>query len=58
MSTVIFKCNDCGTIMVVNTKDVWCLSSCTKCESTNITNLDESFDESEILEDKNVKQDK
>lgn len=43
MTTTIFKCKDCGTIMVVSIKDAWCLHRCTKCESTNIINLEDDF---------------
>jgi len=52
MTALVFKCKDCGTIMVVDLKDAWCLKSCTKCESTNIINLDDEWETTEILEEK------
>ena len=57
MTNVVIKCNDCGSIIVVNTKDLWKLQSCTKCESTNLVDLDSEFNNSEIIEEnKNVEQ--
>lgn len=32
----IFKCKDCGCIMVVDKKMLWRCRSCSSCESTNI----------------------
>ena len=58
MNNTILKCIDCGSIMVVNNKDLWKLRKCTKCESTHITNVDEEFELSELEENKNVEQSK
>ena len=51
MNTIL-KCNNCGSIMVVNNKDLWKLKKCNACESTNIINVDEEFQCSELEENK------
>ena len=51
MTTTIFKCKDCGTIMVIDIKDVWTLNKCTKCESKNIINLEDDFSLAETTGD-------
>ena len=51
MTTTILRCKDCGSILVIDTKDLWKLQSCTKCESTNLVNLDEDFDQVEVVEE-------
>ncbi len=57
MNTTCIKCRDCGAIMVINTKELWKLQSCTKCESTNLVDLDSEFQNSEIIEEnENVEQ--
>jgi DNA replicative helicase MCM subunit Mcm2 (Cdc46/Mcm family) len=43
MDCTVFKCKDCGIIMVVDNKSLWYLKACTKCGSTNISTLDEEF---------------
>ena len=50
MQTNIIKCNTCGNIMVVNIKELWKLTACTKCKSTNIVNMEDEFSLSEIGE--------
>ena len=55
MTTAIIKCNNCGNIMVVNTKELWKLTTCTKCTSTNIVNMEDEFSLSEIGETVNDK---
>lgn len=58
MNNVVLKCQDCGSILVVNTKDLWHFIKCTHCDSHNIINLDSEFNNSEIIEEnKNVEQD-
>lgn len=52
MTTNIIKCNTCGNIMVVNVKELWKLTTCTKCMSTNIVNIEDEFSLSEIGENK------
>ena len=37
----VLKCKDCGTVMVVNTKDLWRSIRCTHCDSMNIVNMDD-----------------
>ena len=44
---VVLQCKDCGAILVVNKKDYFKNIRCTRCDSTNILNIDE-IDESEI----------
>lgn len=57
MNTVCLRCKDCGAIMVIDTKDLWHFIRCTKCESYNVVNLDDEFDNSEIIEEnENVEQ--
>lgn len=53
------KCNRCGAISVVLTKELWKLGQCPKCESKNLVNLDDEFELSEIIGEKdNDKDDK
>lgn len=47
------KCNRCGSISVVLTKELWKLGQCPKCESKDLVNLNEGFDLSEIIGDEN-----
>lgn len=49
MECTIVKCKDCGTVMVVNTNELWKLSRCTKCESGNISTIDDEFDFTEVI---------
>ena len=44
---IVLKCEDCGAILVVNKKDYFHNIRCTRCDSTNILNIDE-IDEDEI----------
>lgn len=41
MSVSIFRCKSCGSVIVVNIKDVWKLSRCTKCNSGDIANMED-----------------
>lgn len=43
------KCNRCGSISVVLTKELWKLGQCPKCESKNLVNLNEEFDLAEVI---------
>ena len=43
-SYICMKCKSCGSISVVLTKDLWKLGQCPKCESKNLSNLDDEFD--------------
>lgn len=52
------KCNKCGSISVVLTKELWKLGQCPKCESKDLVNLNEGFDLSEIVGDENNDDDK
>ena len=52
------KCNKCGSISVVLTKELWKLGQCPKCESKDLVNLNEGFDLSEIIGDENNDDDK
>ena len=44
---VILQCQSCGAILVVNKKDYFKSIRCTRCDSTNLLNIDE-IDENEI----------
>lgn len=56
MYNTVLECKDCGAILVVAPKDLWHSIRCTKCDSMNVVNLGEEFDQSEIIdEDKNGK---
>lgn len=50
MDCTVVKCKDCGTIMVVNTNELWKLNKCTKCGSENISTIDDDFDFVEVIE--------
>lgn len=51
MNNVVLKCQDCGTILVINTKDLWHYIKCTHCGSSNVVNLDDEFDQAEVVEE-------
>ena len=51
MHNVVLKCKDCGSILVVNAKDLWHYIRCTHCNSYNIINLDEEFDQAEVVKE-------
>ena len=42
---IILQCKDCKTIMVIDKKDFWHFVKCTHCDSTNVINIDEVYDE-------------
>lgn len=44
---IVLKCEDCEAVLVVNKKDYFHNIRCTRCDSTNILNIDE-IDENEI----------
>ena len=44
---IVLQCKDCGAILVVNKMDYFKNIRCTRCESTNLLNIDE-IDEDEI----------
>ena len=46
------KCNRCGSISVVLTKELWKLGQCPKCESKNLVNLNEEFDLVDVIGEK------
>lgn len=51
MKNVVLKCKDCGAILVVNPKDLWHYIRCTHCDSPNVVNLDDEFDQIEVVEE-------
>lgn len=51
MYNVVLECKDCGSILVVNPKDLWHFIRCTKCGSSNVVNLDEEFDQMEVVDE-------
>ncbi len=48
MEVTILKCKDCGAVIVVPNKELFKLVRCPSCESPNLKNLDEEFEEAEI----------
>lgn len=50
VNNVVLRCQDCGAILVVNNKDLWHTIQCTQCNSHNIVNLDDEFDQVEMME--------
>lgn len=51
MKSVVLECKDCGAILVLNPKDLWHHIRCTKCDSHNVVNLDEEFEQAEVVEE-------
>lgn len=51
MRNVVLECKDCGAILIVNPKDLWHRIRCTKCDSYNVVNLDEEFEQTEVVEE-------
>lgn len=35
----VLECKDCGTVIVVSTKDLWHFIRCTHCDSMNVVNI-------------------
>lgn len=50
MNVSILKCKKCGAILVVNNSDLWSTNKCPKCHSSEIQNVDDVFDFTEIVE--------
>ena len=50
---VVLQCKDCGSVLLVNKKDYWHFIRCTKCDSYNVVNLDEEFDQIEVVDEDN-----
>lgn len=48
VDVTILKCKDCNRVIVIPTKEIWKLVRCPACESGNLVNIDEEFDETEI----------
>lgn len=44
---IVLQCKDCGAILVISKKDYFHNIRCTRCDSTNVLNIDE-IDEDEI----------
>ena len=44
---IVLQCKDCGSVLVVNKMDYFKNIRCTRCDSTNLLNIDE-IDEDEI----------
>lgn len=53
MHNVVLECKSCGSILVVNPKDLWHNIRCTKCDSPNVVNLDDIFGQTEIVDEEN-----
>ena len=53
---IVLQCKDCNSILVINKKDLWHFIRCTKCDSYNVVNLDEVFqDKKDELEKDNTR---
>ena len=52
MNNTILKCKNCKSIIVIQTKDLWKIGQCPKCESKNLVNLDDEFDEVDFIGEK------
>ena len=53
---IVLQCKDCNSILVINKKDLWHFIRCTKCDSYNVVNLDEVFqDKKDELEKNNTR---
>ena len=50
---IVLECKDCKAILVVNKKDFWHNIRCTICDSYNVVNLDEEFDQIEVVDEDN-----
>lgn len=50
---IVLQCKNCGTILVINKKDYWHNIRCTHCDSYNVVNLDEEFDQIEVVDKDN-----
>lgn len=48
---IVLQCKDCGAVLVINKKDYWHFIRCTKCDSCNVVNLDEEFDQIEVVDE-------
>ena len=44
---IVLQCKYCGAVLVMNRKDYFYNIRCTRCDSTNILNIDE-IDENEV----------
>lgn len=51
MRNVVLECKDCGAILLVSPKDLWHPIRCTKCDSYNVVNLGEEFEQAEVVEE-------
>ena len=49
---IVLQCKDCKAVLVVNQKDYWHFIRCTKCDSYNVVNLDNIFDQIEYEDNK------
>ena len=49
---IVLQCKNCGSVLVINKKDFWHFIRCTKCDSYNVVNLDNIFDQIENEDNK------
>lgn len=49
---IVLQCKDCKSVLVINKKDYWHFIRCTKCDSYNVVNLDNIFDQIEDEDNK------
>ena len=43
MNSTILKCKNCGSILVIPTKDLWKIGKCTVCESNKLEDFDKEL---------------
>lgn len=48
VDVTILKCKDCNSVIVIPNKELRKLARCPHCESGNLVNIDEEFDETEM----------
>ena len=49
---IVLQCKDCKSVLVIDKKDYWHFIRCTKCDSYNVVNLDNIFDQIEDEDNK------
>ena len=49
---IVLQCKNCKAVLVINKKDYWHFIRCTKCDSYNVVNLDNIFDQIEDEDNK------
>lgn len=55
MNVTIFRCESCGSIIVINNRDLWKVKRCTKCMSSNLVLFDKEIENNEFKSKENSK---